>query len=123
LLEANTLQRLDEMRQKLLTLDINDIGAALKIATSIHGLGVAGGSGLLALMYPQHFGVVDQFVVKALLKVGDLAEHSRLVQMNPSGLTIGDGVVLIDILRRKAAELGHDWTPRKVDAVLWIVGR
>ena len=48
--------------------------------------------------------------------------------MSPEGLTIKDGVVLITIMRRKAASLNEafaidSWTPRKVDMVLWTYGR
>ena len=48
--------------------------------------------------------------------------------MKPDSLTVKDGVVLIEIMRRKAAAnnrlLGTDsWTPRKIDKVLWTYGR
>jgi len=53
------------------------------IATSIHGLGIAGASGLLTLMYPDQFGTVDQFVVKALREVEGLPQRAALERMNP----------------------------------------
>jgi hypothetical protein len=53
------------------------------IASQIRGLGTAGASGLLALMYPTHFGTVDQFVVKGLQQVDDLLEKAALGRMNP----------------------------------------
>ena len=67
-------------------------------------------------MYPRHFGTVDQFAVKALRKVNDLAEAAAVAGMNEMSLTIHEGVVLIEIFRRKAAEnnrrLKSDlWTP------------
>jgi hypothetical protein len=43
--------------------------------------------------------------------------------MNEENLSVADGVLLIKIMRRKAAEIGNGWTPRKVDAALWVVGR
>jgi hypothetical protein len=48
--------------------------------------------------------------------------------MNPEGLTIKDGVVLIQIMSAKAAENNRqfqttDWTPRKIDKILWTYGR
>ena len=48
--------------------------------------------------------------------------------MNPDSLTISDGVLIIGVLRRKAADLNRIfnsaiWTPRKVDMVLWTFGR
>jgi hypothetical protein len=116
------------LARSLLTLDTEDIRAGLDAAKAIHGLGTAGASGLLALMYPQEFGTVDQFIVKALREVNGLPEVRALARMSPESLTVEDGVLLIRILRRKAAELhlllrSADWTPRKVDKVLWTYGR
>ena len=100
----------------------------LKTASAIHGLGTAGASGLIALMYPQKFGTVDQFAVKALWQVEGLPEAEALVRMNPDSLTISDGVLIIGVLRRKAGDLNRTfksaiWTPRKLDMVLWTFGR
>jgi hypothetical protein len=39
----------------------DDIRAGLQTAQEIRGLGMAGASGLLALMYPDFFGTVGQF--------------------------------------------------------------
>jgi len=63
-----------------------------------------------------------------LREVNGLPEARALARMNPESLTVEDGVLLIRILRRKAAELhllltSADWTPRKVDKVLWTYGR
>jgi hypothetical protein len=120
--KKHSLADLDNVRRHLLTLGPH-IGLALKAAKKIGGLGVAGASGLLALMYPEKFGTVDQFVVKALQQVKDLPEADEIDVMEPKNLTLVDGVILTKILRRKATELGHGWTPRKVDAALWVVGR
>jgi hypothetical protein len=94
----------------------------------IRGLGTAGASGLLALMYPEAFGTVDQFAVKALRDVDNLAEEPLLAAMNPDGLNTKDGVLLINIMRRRAAQNNRlfntdEWTPRKIDKVLWTYGR
>ena len=94
--------------------------ALMEEVTKIHGLGAAGGSGLLAILFPEHYGTIDQFVVKSLQKVG-LEEVQRI---KPESLTITDAVVLEDIYRRKAKELndrfgGKNWTPRRIDMVLW----
>ncbi len=98
--------------------------ALMKTVTQIHGLGPAGGSGLLAILFPEHYGTIDQFVVKSLQKVG-LPEAQR---MDPEYLTIEDAVVLEDIYRSKARKLnsfsgGNNWTPRRIDMVLWTYGR
>jgi hypothetical protein len=126
--ENNTLGDLDQIRGRLLTLDTADIEAGLEAARSIRGLGTAGASGLLALMYPQTFGTVDQFAVKALRLVNRLPEAVSLARMNPENLYTRDGVVIIGILRRKAAENNRVfkldiWSPRKLDKVLWTYGR
>lgn len=120
--EKNGLDALDDIRRRLIALDPS-IGVALATAKEIGGLGVAGASGLLSLMYPERFGTVDQFVVKALRQIEHLPEAEELAVMNPESLTLVDGVILTKILRRKAAEIGGGWTPRKVDAALWFVGR
>lgn len=127
-IDDDALDELDGLRQQLLNLDLNDVRAGLEIATKIRGLGTAGGSGLLSLMYPKHFATVDQFVVKALRQVGDLPEANALAKMDPLNLSLTDGVLLISILNRKAQDNNRmfgasAWTPRKIDMVLWTYGR
>lgn len=125
--DAHGVEALDRHRERLLMLDPDDVTAALRTAAAIPGLGIAGASGLLSLMYPRHFGTVDQFVVKALLGVEGLPEAAALKRMKPEVLNITDGVVLTRLLRHKADELsdalGAEWTPRMIDKVLWAVGR
>jgi hypothetical protein len=48
--------------------------------------------------------------------------------MKPDKLSVSDGVAIIGILRRKAASNNRvfksaDWSPRKLDMVLWTYGR
>jgi len=126
--DDNELGELDQIRKRLLALDPDYVRSGLEAARAIQGLGIAGASGLLALMYPKNFGTVDQFVVKALRQVQGLPEAEALAQMKPRTLTIKDGVLLINILRRKAADNNRvlksdNWTPRKLDKVLWTYGR
>jgi hypothetical protein len=123
------LSELLKIKNDLLMLEnLADVESGLSVAKKIKGLGTAGASGLLSLMYPHTFATVDQFVVKALRDVRDLPETSALGKMNENALTIKNGVLLIDIMRRKA--LGNnrsfstaDWTPRKIDKILWTFGR
>lgn len=127
-IEAGELEELNTIRCELLTFDPSDIRAGLRIASKIHGLGIAGASGLLSLLYPQHFGTVDQFAVKALREVDGLPESTRLAKMNENSLTLADGACLIEIMRAKARSLAAQfgdpgWTPRKVDMILWTYGR
>ncbi len=123
--------RLDELlsiKERLLSFPKRDIKQGLLIATSIHGLGIAGASGLLTLMYPDQFGTVDQFVVKALREVEGLPQRAALERMNPEGLKLPDGEILIEIMRHKSAENNRIftmacWTPKKIDEILWTYGR
>jgi hypothetical protein len=77
-------------------------------------------------MYPSEFGTVDQFVVNALRGVEGLPEAAALARTKPHGKIVRDGVIVVRILRRKAAELscvlGEVWTPRMISRVLWTVG-
>ena len=116
------------IRDRVLRCENAGIGDALRAATEFKGLGPAGASGLLALLFPAKFGTIDQFAVCALRKVRCLPERDKLRRMNPKSLTIADGVVLVQIMRRKAVSLNelfrtNEWTPRKVDKLLWASER
>jgi hypothetical protein len=122
------LSYLVKIKEKLLNFDLNDIEEGLQIATGISGLGAPGASGLLAILYPSHFGTIDQFAVKALLQVSHLSDAEKIKRMNPNALKLQDGGLLISIMRLKAKELNllfstASWTPRKIDMVLWTCGR
>jgi len=127
-LENNQLAELNEIRKALLSLSPIDVRSGLNLAGSIKGLGPAGASGLLSLMYPETFATVDQFVVKALREISKLPEATSLIRMNPESLSISNGVLLISIMQKKAAENNrlwgiNFWTPRKIDKILWTYGR
>ena len=116
------------IRDQVLGCENASIHDALSAATQFWGLGPAGASGLLALLFPAKFGTVDQFAVKALRKVRCLPERAQLERMNSESLTIDDGVVLVEIMRRKALALNKlfntcAWTPRRVDKILWASER
>ena len=90
----------------------------------VHGLAVAGASGLLALVYPEEFGTVDVKLTQALQQVG----LPQVARINPKAIHVEDAVVMIEIMRAKALELNrifgvNKWTPRLVDRVLWVAGR
>ena len=60
----------------------------------------------------------------ALRKIPVLPEAAELLRMKPESLTLRAAVTLIQIMRRQAHALNarfgtSDWTPRKVDMVLW----
>jgi UDP-N-acetylmuramoylalanine--D-glutamate ligase len=122
--ETNNLGELFSIKENLFAFDPTDIRQGLKIAKSIKGLGWAGSSGLLALLFPKWFGTADQFVVKALREIESLPERRELYAMRPESLREGDAVLLIQVMRRKAADLNalfgtDEWTPRKIDMILW----
>ena len=122
----NEIDRLARIQKRLLNLDFADIKECLAVASSIHGLGTAGASGLLSILYPEQFGTVDKFVVYSLLKIDGLQEKDTISGMNPEALTLNNGVALIELMRHKADELNkrfntNYWTPRKIDMVLWAV--
>jgi hypothetical protein len=127
-LDDGCLEQLDRVRQRLLALTPSDVRGGLLAAREIRGLGTAGASGLLALMHPNVFATVDQFVVKALAQVRTLPEALALAKMNPQSLSIENAIVLIGIMQRQAVALNRQfssefWTPRKIDQVLWTYGR
>ncbi len=134
-LDTNSLETLFSIKEKLFAFDPSDIQKGLGITTSkkgIKGLGPAGASGLLAVLFPKWFGTADTFVVKALCNIESLPERRKILAMvrrDPKNkeyvqLNEKDAVLLIDIMRRKAIDLNAlfgtvEWTPRKVDMILW----
>lgn len=135
---AGGMEDLLRIKRDLLELNLDDVDRCLSLAIEIGGLGVAGASGLLSLLYPEHFGTVDEFLILALSKIGDLPEANKLQDMakrieaskksNSSfSISVDAGVMLEQILRRKAHENNENfgfsfWVPRKVDKVLWAAG-
>ena len=115
-------------RDRVLGCENASIRDALRAAKEFGGLGPAGASGQLALLFPAKFGTIDQFAVCALRTVRCLPGRDELMRMKPKRLTIADGVVLVEIMRRKAVSLNEvfntsDWAPRKVDKILWASER
>lgn len=124
----NELAALHGIKERLFAADKDNIQQCLSVASLIRGLGIAGASGLLAVLFPAQFGTVDQFAVKALAKIPELAERNLIAAMTPESLKLNEGTILIRIMRRKADELNQSssqasWTPRKVDMVLWTCAR
>ncbi len=124
----NRLHELGEIKNALFSADLDDVEQCLSIVTKIHGLGPAGASGLLAIIFPHYFGTVDQFVVKALSNVDNIEEQAAIARMRPESLTIANASVLMGVMRKQARCLNtdfktEDWTPRKIDMILWSIGR
>lgn len=115
---------LGAIKAKLFACSRADTLGCIQAAKEIPGLATAGASGLLALLFPESFATVDQFVVRALLEIPNLPERNEIAVMNPQSLRPQDGVTLIEVMRRKARDLGAAnpgalWTPRMVDMALW----
>lgn len=126
--EENRWGELSDIHKRLFSTDHSDVKECLKIAEETRGLGTAGASGLLSILFPKDFGTIDQFVVRSLQAINDPQNSKYLDEMNPDNLKINDGVVLINIMRKKAEELNEKfntefWTPRKIDMILWSFGR
>lgn len=124
----NSMEHLAYIKDTLFSFDKNQISVGLETAIQIHGLGTAGASGLLAVLFPKYFGTVDQFLVRALMKINDLPAQNALRNMHPESLSIRDGVILESILREKANTLNvmfntDFWTPRRIDKILWSIDR
>ncbi len=120
----NNRLQLNNIIASLFGFDKSNIKEGLILASQISGLGIAGASGLLSIIFPKHFATADQFVVKALRQIDTLEEHKKLLDMNPDSLRERDGVILIRIMRNKAFQLNNYfstdfWTPRRIDMVLW----
>src|ERR1022692_4306310 len=103
----NELGALLAIKERLFAADRDNIQQCLSIASLIRGLGIAGASGLLAVLFPAQFGTVDQFVVKALAKIPELPERGLIAAMLPESLKLSDGTVLIRVMQRKADELNQ----------------
>ena len=127
-LDNGELSKLESIKERLFSASRLDIEKCLGVAEEIYGLGTAGASGLLSVLFPESFGTVDQFVVKSLCKIEHPVYNEVLRRMNPDGLKKSDGVILVNIMREKSSELNLKfntafWTPRKMDMILWSFGR
>jgi hypothetical protein len=122
------LSILKDIQTRLFSTHPSETEKCLKIACEIRGLGTAGASGLLALLFPKDFGTADQFVVKRLQEINHPVYNTNLQSMTPEILKIKDAIILNQIMKEKASELNRKfktdfWTPRKLDMILWAFGR
>lgn len=125
-IDENRLNELAMIQREIFAMDHNEIGECLETVSQIQGLGISGASGLLAILFPDEFGTVDQFVCKRLKEI-NLPEYEELTALDPQKqMKARDGAMLIEIMREKALELNQRfhtdfWTPRKIDMILWSV--
>jgi len=135
-LNSNGRSHLFGVKETLFALSETDLANTRKALSTvkspkIRGLGYAGGSGLLAVLFPKWFGTADKFVVKGLCQIPELPERQELLLMIRTDsrgkesvlLNEKEVVLLVQIMRRKAIELSTifnaKWTPRMVDMILW----
>jgi len=111
----------------------NNIKRCLKEPMKIKGIGIAGASGIISIFFPMHFGVIDQFVAKNVVRIKEFEKDPIVMNLKRKinkaenkdfYLSLTEGVFLIEIMRKKSKELNKKlktkfWTPRKVDIVLW----
>ena len=122
----NNMQELALIQRALFSFQLSNVRLGLKIACLIRGLGCAGASGLLSVLFPGDYGTVDQFVVKALCQC-DKSHGDELHRIDPENITLDQAVLLEQLLRDKARQLNEEnrttcWSPRRVDKVLWTFG-
>lgn len=116
------------IQHNLFSFDPKDTELGLKIAHEIRGLGYAGASGLLSILFPQNFGTVDQFVVSRLKEFEMFKSDKSIQAIKPQCISFKQAVMLEKILINKAEELNtinntDYWTPRKIDKTLWTLNR
>ncbi|MGM0198698.1 hypothetical protein [Enterococcus sp. DIV1314a] len=120
----NDMNELREIQDGLFSFDLSKTRLGLQAAGEIYGLGVAGASGLLALLFPSYFGTVDEMVVRALLTCDEYRDDAIIKAINPQDIKRKDAVYLIEQFKKKAHELNelsnqYCWRPRDIDVILW----
>ena len=116
---------LGAIQQELFSMDRTDAKNAVKVALQIAGLGIDGGAtGLLAVLFPEDFGTVDNRTFELLKGIPSLEKDLLPIAHKKALTTPGDSAIIIDIMRKKSKLLneqfpGLNWTPRKFDMVMW----
>ena len=119
------MKELKDIQEELFNFKLEKTRMGLNVAVQIKGLGIAGASGLLSLLYPSYFGTVDDMVIRALLSTNGYKDDETIKSMNPKNIKIDEAVYLINIFKKKANELNklfnqYCWTPRDIDVILWF---
>ena len=96
--QDDNILELESIQNLIFRYNLNNISNCLNNARRIKGLGIAGASGLLSLLFPKYFGTVDQFVVKRLLEISNLKEHDVLTKINPEWISLNIGVLFLQIM-------------------------
>lgn len=130
------LNELDEIRKKLITIDLSNYENAIEEARKIYGLGYVGATALLSILYPNNFVTIDQFLLYALYSIDSLKDKIITVY-NPvkrKPIIIDDkrtkirltslshGELATNLLKNKSIELNNKasnfWNPKKIGLIL-----
>lgn len=120
------LAELGKIQAQIFTIDTRkNSDKALENAGHIGGLGMAGASGLLAILFPDDFGTVDKVVVENLQQIPEY--YPFLPKIKDDGtvnIRLAHAVFMVNVFREKAHELNVQfhtdyWTPRRIDMALW----
>ena len=137
-LDKNSFEHLFSVKGSLLALDKLDLVDSRKClnlvrSPRIRGLDYPGASGLLALIFEEWYGTVDRCVLESLRRIESLPEKPRIGEIRAwvkiqKDWRESDAVLIIDIMRRKAAQLNrwfgtNKWTPRRIAMILWTSNR
>lgn len=121
--DENRMFELEDIQKRLFSTDHSNIKECLEIAMEVRGLGIAGATGLLAVLFPHDFGTVNEPIVEVIRTIDGINYGYELIKMKPS-----TAIIVTEIFREKAKELNlkfntNFWTPRKIDKVLWACVR
>ena len=124
--DGRRLNNLQAVKDRMFSFDLSKTAEGLNITTQIFGFRVIRASGLVALLFPEHFATIDRFIIQPLMKVRNLLKHKTIALIDPAKPTINDGVLLINIMKKKTMELNqmfgqNHWLPRDLGMVLWAI--
>ena len=132
-LDRNSFEQLFSVKCSLVAIDqpeLSDTRKCLNLVRSprIRGLDYPGASGLLALLFKEWFGTADTCILESLWKIESLTEKQKIGEIRAwvktkSDWRENDAVLVINILRKKAAQLNtafstNTWTPSRVSMIL-----
>ena len=118
-----SFSELSEIKNELVSPALSD-RQLLKSALKIKGLGCAGATALLSLLYPNRFGTVDQFVVRNLQSANSLNQDPIIIHAKPNSIKFDVAIRVIKLFQLKANELNvrfgkMTWSPRTIDKAVW----
>ncbi|HVN21329.1 MAG TPA: hypothetical protein VMU05_21260 [Dongiaceae bacterium] len=132
-LDKNSFEQLFSVKCSLVEIDQPELADARKClslvrSARIRGLDYPGTSGLLSLLFKEWFGTADICILESLRKIQSLPEKRKVREIRAWVKTKNDwrdtdAVLVINIMRRKAAQLNtafstNKWTPSSISIIL-----